>query len=189
MGIHQDSEASLSPSSRNGHASGGLYRRHFDPGGVQGDGPRSCGRLSVPVGIPGLYNQQREISACYEPDHRISGFNSRHSQRGALTPASQNKNNSGGVPKIVEGRSHLGSCLGTPIGENERNSVRSSPSPSVLSPPTDGTIQHVREKCTELQFMSDFANNLLRGAAELVGHSDVQMEWEINPQDRDRPDY
>ena len=30
----------------------------------------------------------------------------------------------------------------------------------------------------------DFADNLSRGT-ELVGHSNVQMEWEINPQDGD----
>ena len=37
VGIHQDAETSTGPSSRDGHASGSLYRRHSDPCGVQGD--------------------------------------------------------------------------------------------------------------------------------------------------------
>ena len=188
MGIHQDSETSLSPSSGNGHASSGLHRRHFGHGGVQGDGPRSCRSLSVPVGVPGLCNQQREIDTCSEPDHRISGSNSRLSQRGAPTPASKNKNDSGRVLKIVEGRSYLGSRLSSPTRENERNSVCGSLGSSLLLPPSDGAIQRVRGERAKLQFSSDFADSLLRGA-ELVGHSDVQMEREINSKDRDRPDY
>ena len=86
-------------------------------GGVQGDSPRSCGRYGVPAGMSGLCNQQREISTCSEPDHRVSGSNGRHSQHGATTSTSQNKNDSGGVSEIVERRSHLSSRLSAPVGE------------------------------------------------------------------------
>ena len=123
VGIHQNSEASLSPSSRNGHASSGLHRRHFDFGGIQGDGPQSCGSLSVSVGVPGLCNQHREISNCSEPDHRISGPDSRLSPHGASTPDSKNDNDSGRVLEIVEGTSYFGSRLSPSTGENECNSV------------------------------------------------------------------
>ena len=142
MGINQDSEANLSPPSRNGNASGSIYRQHFNPGGVQGDSPRSCGKYGVPAGMSGLCNQQRKISACSEPDHRVSGSNGRHGQHGAMTSTPQNKNDSGRVSEIVEGRSYLSSCLSVPVGENERDSVRGSPGSSLLSPPTDGTIRH-----------------------------------------------
>ena len=188
VGIHQNSEASLSPSARDGHASCGLHRRHFDFGGVQGDGPRSCGSLSVSVGVPGLCNQQREISTCSEPDHRISGPDSQLSQHGASSPASKNENDSGGVPEIVEGTSYLGSHLSPSTGEDECNSVCGSPSSSLLSPPANGAIQCVRGERAELRFSSDFAHDMSRGA-ELVGHPDVQMEREIDSQDRDRLGY
>ena len=138
VGIHQNSEASLSPSSRNGHASSGLHRRHSDFGEVQGDGPRSCGSLSVSVGVPGLCNQHRKIRNYSEPDHRISGPDSRLSPHGASTPASKNENDSGGVPKIAEGTSYLSSHLSPSTGENECNSVCGSPGSSLLSPPAEG---------------------------------------------------
>ena len=188
VGIHQNSEASLSPSSRDGHASCGLHRRHFDFGGVQGDGPRSGGSLSVSVGVPGLCNQQREISTCSEPDHRISGPDRRLSQHGASSPASKNENDLGGVPEIVEGTSYLGSRLSPSTGENGCNRVCGSPSSSLLSPPANGAIQRVRGERAELRFSSEFAHGMSRGA-ELVGHPDVQMEREIDSQDRDRLDY
>ena len=37
VGIHQDAKTSISPSSRDGHVSGGLHQRHSDPCRVQGD--------------------------------------------------------------------------------------------------------------------------------------------------------
>ena len=121
------------------------------------------------------------------PDHRIPGSDDQYNQHGATTPVTQNKNDSGGVSEIAEGRGYLGSCLSTPIGENEHDSMRDSPSSSVLPPLTDGTIQHAREEHSELRFTGEFGDNLSRGA-ELVGHTNVQMEWEINLQDGGRPD-
>ena len=90
--------------------------------------------------------------------------------------------------EIVERRSYLSSRLSAPVGENEHDSVRGSPGSSPLSPPTDGTIQRAREKRTELRFTGDIADTLSRGA-ELVGQSDVQMEWKVNAQDGNRHDY
>ena len=136
--------------------------------------------------MPGLCNQQRETSTCSEPDHRISGPDSQLSQHGTSTPTSKNENDSGRVLKIVEGTSYLGSHLGPSTGENECNSACGSPGSSLLSPPTNGTIQHVRGECAELRFSSELAHGMLRGA-ELVGHPDVQMKREIDSQDRRRP--
>ena len=107
VGIHQDAEASTGPSSRDGHASGSLYRRHSDPCGVQGDGPQSRGRYGIPTRMSGLCDQQRQIGVHSEPDDRIPGPNDRYNQHGVTTSASQNKNDSGGVSKIAEGRNYL----------------------------------------------------------------------------------
>ena len=123
------------------------------------------------------------MSAHSEPDHRISGSNDQHGQHAATTSTSQNKNDSGGVSKIVERRSYLSLRLSTSVGENECDSMRGSPGSSLLLLPTDGTIRCATEKHTELRFTGDIADTLLRGA-ELVGQSDVQMEWEVNVQDR-----
>ena len=84
LGIYQDFEATISPSSRNGPGSSGLHWRHFDLGRVQGDGPRSCGSLSVPAGVPGLCYQQRETSRISGPDRQLS-------QHGASIPASKHE--------------------------------------------------------------------------------------------------
>ena len=62
------------------------------------------------------------------------------------------------------------------------------PSSSILSPLTDGTGQYAREEFPELRLTGYLADNLSRGA-ELVGHSNVQVEREINPEDRDRSNY
>ena len=78
--------------------------------------------------------------------------------------------------------------ISTTTGENECDSMRDPPSPSILSPFTDGTGQYAREEFPELQLTGCLADNLSRGV-ELVGHSNVQVEWEINPQDRDRSNY
>ena len=104
VGIHEDSEASLSPSLRNGHASGSLHRLHFDPGGVQGDGHQPCGGHGAPARMSWLCNQQREISASSGSDLRIPGSNSRHSQHGATASASQNENVFGRSPENCRGK-------------------------------------------------------------------------------------
>lgn len=187
MGIHQNAETSLSRPSRDGLAPSGLHRRHSDPGGVQGEGPRLREWYGIPIGMSGLHSQQREIDTRPESDHRISGPNNRHEQHGVASPGTQNKTNSGGVSKVATGRDCLSSNPSTSFGENERNSMCDSTSPSFLSPSTDGTIRHAREKQPELRVAGDPTDHLPRGA-ELVGHSNVQMEWEINPQDGNRHD-
>ena len=79
--------------------------------------------------MSGLCNQQRQIGARYEPDDRIPGPNDRYNQHGVTTSATQNKNDSGGVSKIAEGRNYLCTCISSLLGKMNATACVIPPAP------------------------------------------------------------
>ena len=110
-------------------------------------------------------------------------------RHGATTPPTQNKTDSSGVSKDNEdGRVNLSPYTSTSTRENELNSMCNSPCTSLLQKSTDGTLQHSGEACPKLRRISNL-NTSQFGRAEMVGHGDVQVEWEDPLQERDRYDH
>ena len=91
VGLHQDPEASRSPTETAGGAFNRLHRRHTDLGGVQGGGSGPCNRSGIFTGKPRLRSKQSQVSIGTNTDNRVSGFPGQLTQTRAEPPSREDK--------------------------------------------------------------------------------------------------
>ncbi|XP_065904039.1 uncharacterized protein [Dysidea avara] len=186
MGVHKNPETSIGYTTTERGPVDCLHRRH--PTDIRLSSPSSgtCSSSGLPTGMSRVHHQHRKVRANSNPEHRILGALSKLHRHGATTPPTQNKTDSSRVSKDNEdGRVNLSPYTSTATGENELNSMCNSPCTSLLQKSTDGTLQHSGDACPKLRRISNL-NTSQFGRAEMVGHGDVQVEWEDPPQERDR---
>ena len=189
MGVHKDSETSPGCVTPERDSDDCLHRRHTPYSRVQGASSGSVSSCSIPTRVSGIHHQHREICAYPRSDHRVLGSHSQLHQYGATTSSYQDKTDSSRVLTDNEdGGANLSPNTSTPIGQKEFNDMRNSPCTPLLQKPADGSLQCPGDQLPGLRGNTDPLASQL-GRAEMVGHGDVQMEWEDSPQEGDRHDY
>ena len=188
MGIHQDPQTSHSNAATRGSKADSLHGRHTIAHGVEGNNSQSPNRGDIPIRKPGVYNQQKEI--CYEPSSnlRIPRSNSRLYKYGATPSPTKNEKYTGRSPQNSKAGNYDSPPLSSFVRHDECNKLHHPPSPIVLSPPTDDTIQHPREELSALRSTS-YPSPGLPGRARMVGHQHGQVEWQDHLEEGDRPHH
>ena len=179
MGLYQDPETSTSSPSGDGGTIDSIHRRHPCPGGVQGGCKKSGGRLSIPPTVPGFPDKPEKIGVGTGTSDGIPGLNSGHCPDGAEAPCGED---SCGITITNEGRACLRESPGSFSGEDECSNSSHTTSPTLLSPPSDGTVRHTRQKLPVLRGTGS-PYTILQGGTDVVGHPHDKMEWKIPSQE------
>ena len=136
----------------------------------------------------GVYNQQKEI--CYEPSSNLRIPRSNSGLNGATPSPTKKENCMGGSAQNSKAGNYDSLFLGLLVRHDECDKLRHSPSPIVLSPPTDDAIQHPRVELAVLQSVGYPSPGLPgRVLARMVGHQHGQVEWQDHLEEGDGPHH